>query len=158
MTIRFIYFFFFVDAVNWQNISECDVPACRVVPCKNAGVCVQNNEDVNDYTCQCVYPYSGKNCEEKYACEVNVCNGGKCLNSSMSGIQCLCPFGRGGLTCNQGDMFYHTIYSLSSSLTSVFCVSRRSLAHSSGILGSKRDQEGPIKMHRKEDLKRLSRL
>jgi hypothetical protein len=76
------------------------------MPCKNAGFCVQNNEEISDYTCQCSYPYSGKNCEEKYACAVNICNGGKCFNTSVSGVECLCPFGRGGVSCNQGNILY----------------------------------------------------
>ena len=97
----------FVDAVNWQNISECDIPACEALPCKNEGICVQNNEDISEYSCQCSYPYSGKNCEERYACEINVCNGGKCLNTTLSGVQCLCQFGRGGINCNQGDAIHY---------------------------------------------------
>ena len=59
-------------------------------------------EDVSDYICQCTRPFSGKNCEKKFACLVNICNGGTCLNTT-EGVQCLCPFGKGGVTCKDGE-------------------------------------------------------
>jgi len=44
---------------------------CRENPCKNGGTCQANG---NSYTCECVQPFHGTNCEQcKYTVSITHC-------------------------------------------------------------------------------------
>lgn len=45
-----------------------------------------------------------------------MCNGGECLNTTTSGVQCLCPFWKGGVSCTQGDVLFNMLTILIDSL------------------------------------------
>jgi hypothetical protein len=53
----------------------------------------------NGYSCQCVSPYTGVNCQTRNDCASNPClNKGVCIQNS-NGFTCNCPSNYGGSTC-----------------------------------------------------------
>ena len=71
------------EAICITNIDECENN-----PCLNGGICIDGEED---YTCNCLDDYKGKNCEIKInGCDSDPClNGGICTNTESSYI-CNC--------------------------------------------------------------------
>ena len=85
------------------------MPPCQKMPCRNDGVCIPHNDNLQNYTCNCTAGFSGKNCEIHTACESESCNGGECIPKASNPLDfvCLCPFGRVGVQCETGG---YTIY------------------------------------------------
>ena len=98
--------YYTVDATNWFNINEGDMPPCERVPCQNNGVCIPREDNVHDYRCNCTKGYTGTNCETHSACESENCNGGECIakDSNPKEFICLCPLGRVGVQCETGGL------------------------------------------------------
>ena len=55
--VRFISFPFAVD-MSFLNYNS-DINDCAEQPCRNGGNCT---DEVNDFRCDCVAGYTGKNC------------------------------------------------------------------------------------------------
>ncbi|XP_036403134.1 protein eyes shut homolog [Megalops cyprinoides] len=89
---------FIVDeAVRGRNIQNCNTPVCQHHPCRNGGSCIS---DAENWFCRCPRLYSGKLCQFS-ACERSPCgHGGTCIPKSPQDAVCLCPYGRGGILCD----------------------------------------------------------
>lgn len=82
-----------------------DLEYCtRHRPCNNGGLC--RNQNKGQYTCECPYGFSGRNCEipmthEAFIChQPNIClNGGSCIATARTDFKCLCPPGFDGKHC-----------------------------------------------------------
>ncbi|CAH1772854.1 unnamed protein product, partial [Owenia fusiformis] len=76
------------------------IDECANAPCGNGSTCI---DDINDYTCECLEGFTGKNCDEQI--EVDICaarclNGGTCtITDSGDGFECTCTPGFTGTTC-----------------------------------------------------------
>ncbi|XP_031554737.1 protein eyes shut homolog isoform X4 [Actinia tenebrosa] len=93
----------FTEANDWNDISECDTP-CNGThkPCQNNGQCIPDTNDPHDYECNCTHGFEGKNCKNASVCSGDPCKGGLCVigkSAANTSRVCLCPFGRGGIEC-----------------------------------------------------------
>ena len=72
---------------------------CKPFPCQNNGTCIVH---VNDYSCDCVAGYTGKDCGTEVItseCSSNPCqNGGNCIEH-VNGYSCDCVAGYTGKDC-----------------------------------------------------------
>ncbi|CAH0559053.1 unnamed protein product [Brassicogethes aeneus] len=59
---------------------------CKVNPCEHAGQC---EVTWNDYRCQCVVGFKGKNCKELEFCELEGCPDGAVCNNLEDGYECI---------------------------------------------------------------------
>ncbi|XP_026520898.1 protein eyes shut homolog [Notechis scutatus] len=85
------------EALEGQNIDNCNVPVCDYHPCRNGGTCISDTEN---WFCECPPRYAGKLCQLSN-CEQNPCgNGATCFPKSNQDVVCLCPYGRTGILCN----------------------------------------------------------
>ncbi|XP_034292564.1 protein eyes shut homolog [Pantherophis guttatus] len=85
------------EALEGQNIDNCNIPVCDYHPCRNGGTCTSDTEN---WFCECPPSYSGKLCQLSN-CEQNPCgNGATCFPKSKQDVVCLCPYGRTGILCN----------------------------------------------------------
>lgn len=78
-------------------------PPCRLNPCFNSGVCIENNR--GDYTCNCQNGYTGIHCETEISVHP-LCENKPCLNDGIckvapgtSKIECDCAKGFSGTRC-----------------------------------------------------------
>jgi len=73
--------------------------SCFPDPCQNGATCVDGDDD---YICECVPGYVGKNCETDFnECENNPCqNGGVCAEDGLDSFNCTCTEGWAGPICD----------------------------------------------------------
>ena len=66
---------------------------------RNHGTCILTSD--NDFQCQCLYGYTGRQCEIKMnACNSNPCHHGTCYDVKNGFYYCLCSPGYTGVNCH----------------------------------------------------------
>ncbi|KAK7602792.1 hypothetical protein V9T40_006766, partial [Parthenolecanium corni] len=84
------------DAVDSVRLKDCH--NCARNLCSNIGFCQETSSHYG-YMCICPPGYSGESCElRKTTCYLDSCGSGVCLENDY-GIECLCPFSKGGKYC-----------------------------------------------------------
>ncbi|XP_065940924.1 uncharacterized protein [Magallana gigas] len=81
----------------WYNFACKHIDDCLPGPCRNHGTCT---DLVNDYQCDCVAGFNGKNCENNVdECLSQPCkNNGTCVDL-INDYKCLCVDGFNGTNC-----------------------------------------------------------
>lgn len=76
---------------------------CVNATCSNGGLCING---INSYTCDCMWPYTGRYCETKITCVSNYCkNNSTCVeeyNKLTKGLssKCVCQDDYEGIDCS----------------------------------------------------------
>lgn len=75
-------------------------PCTPINPCSNDGTC--NMIDVDNFTCDCVYPYVGDTCDAVDNCSQDACkNGSACTdNGGLENFSCACDYPYSGDICD----------------------------------------------------------
>ncbi|UJR24189.1 hypothetical protein I4U23_027155 [Adineta vaga] len=79
------------------SIQVCDM----INPCLNNGQCINDNQSLEGYFCQCSNGFDGLLCEnDHHICKSNLCwNNGQCNETSNNTFECLCISGWNGIYC-----------------------------------------------------------
>ncbi|XP_071493021.1 uncharacterized protein [Diadema antillarum] len=90
-------------AVEGLGIADCDGTGCGYSVCKNGGTCSPVEGSSQDFTCQCLNPYTGTRCEDSVYCVDHRCeNGALCLpDEDAANYSCGCPLGFQGVFCEE---------------------------------------------------------
>eukprot|EP00057_Strongylocentrotus_purpuratus_P031245 XP_784031.4 PREDICTED: protein eyes shut homolog [Strongylocentrotus purpuratus] len=90
-------------ALAGLNIGDCDGTGCGYNVCRNNGTCLPVDGSTQDFTCQCLTPFTGPRCEESIYCVNHQClNDAVCLaDSEAQDYSCGCPLGWQGTFCEQ---------------------------------------------------------
>ena len=93
-----------LDAMSGFGVGMCNSSSsCQSSPCFNGGSCIESG---SSFVCECASGYSGSLCGSSVdPCAGSVCPAGSTCQSSADGLTftCLCPLGRGGDNCDQGE-------------------------------------------------------
>lgn len=94
-----------IDAEFGFGVSECNTSSCDGDPCFNDGVCIESG---SSFVCECLTGYGGSLCatmEDPCVLGAQQCStGSTCqITSDGFGFTCLCPLGREGDFCEQGE-------------------------------------------------------
>ncbi|CAF1017747.1 unnamed protein product [Didymodactylos carnosus] len=96
---------YFVSNCNSSGIGpNCNIStdACTMShPCQNDASCFPNNTLPLYYTCNCIYGYTGYDCQnDERPCKENTCwNNGSCSEVNMTNFRCDCVEGYSGINC-----------------------------------------------------------
>lgn len=95
-----------VVAHEGRSILQCPHSVCPYVHCQNGAECNETSQ-FPGFTCNCLPFFSGVFCETALpVCDPNPCLfGGVCRDENFT-FSCQCPLGRGGRTCEEGELYY----------------------------------------------------
>jgi len=80
-----------------DQLTTTDYNDCIPDPCKNNATCT---DEKNDYTCECLPGWEGKNCEINHNdCQPNPCQNGATCNDEVNDYTCHCLPGWEGKNC-----------------------------------------------------------
>ena len=87
-----------------QKVQQCLEPVCPYIQCQNGATCTDQNR-APGFHCQCPPQFTGVFCASMLQlCNPNLCLfGGECREEETSFI-CLCPLGRAGRSCEEGEI------------------------------------------------------
>ena len=97
----------YYDDLCLGKFCENNIDDCASNPCSNGAMC---HDQLNDYTCECVPPYFGRNCAElNNPCENNPCkNSATCTaKDDLTSYNCSCLKGFTGLCDSLSLYFIH---------------------------------------------------
>lgn len=99
---------FILDAEFGFGVTQSETSTCAGDPCLNGGRCVEVGPS---FVCECVGGYTGLLCGsvlEPCVIGASLCALGSTCQANSNGINftCLCPVGRGGDLCDQGESCY----------------------------------------------------
>ena len=86
-----------------RDIGQCHEPVCPYIQCQNGANCSDIAESPG-FVCTCLPFFSGVYCETSLpVCDPNPCLfGGLCREEQLTFV-CLCPLGRAGRACDEGE-------------------------------------------------------
>lgn len=86
-----------------RNVVQCTEPVCSYIQCQNGADCIELTV-FPGFVCECPPFYSGVYCETPLPfCQPNPCLFGGLCREEQSVFSCLCPLGRAGRTCEEGE-------------------------------------------------------
>lgn len=91
-------------ALAGLNIGDCERTGCGYSVCKNGGTCVPVEGSTQEFSCQCVEPYTGQRCEDSLYCVNHGCeNEAVCIpDNEAQDFSCGCLLGWQGRLCQEG--------------------------------------------------------
>lgn len=92
-----------------QNDPEAD--PCALLPCQNGATCQAVGASVTDFICTCPAGLTGPVCETPFdhcTAQRPCRHGGTCSNiNTLPGFKCICPYGFGGTSCEEGKRYLY---------------------------------------------------
>ena len=86
-----------------RDIAQCLESVCPYIQCQNGADC-NDIAEFPGFVCECLPFFSGVYCETSLPlCEPNPCLFGGLCREEQATFVCLCPLGRAGRTCDDGE-------------------------------------------------------
>ena len=94
-----------LDAEFGYGVTQSETSTCAGNPCFNGGQCIEVGPS---FVCECSGGYTGLLCGslvDPCVIGATLCQSGSTCQANSNGVNftCLCPFGRGGDFCDQGE-------------------------------------------------------
>ena len=92
-----------LDAESGYGVGMCNSSSCQGNPCFNGGSCLDAG---SSFVCECVGGFTGPLCGSMVnPCTSDSCPVGSTCQPNINGLNftCLCPLGRAGDNCQQGE-------------------------------------------------------
>ena len=92
-----------LDAESGYGVGMCNSSSCQGNPCFNGGSCLDAG---SSFVCECVGGFTGPLCGSMVnPCTSDSCPVGSTCQPNINGLNftCLCPLGRVGNSCEQGE-------------------------------------------------------